>query len=539
VAGTWYCAEKLGYPIVIAENITDYDNIVWNESALWVGDGYGVLVGKGKPTFGKSHIKACTKWDTYIKESGLDITTNRAPAQMNTAAFDAQMDKMKVVHEPLPPYAFIGLRLLKQHLRRFMKVMPPLKVAEVYDGVKDEDGELNPIDLSTSPGYLFSDRGKKRDWVLNHSADFKRLRKLDAQSLKDGLFTYNWIWRLSLKSETRDLERVVQNKTRVFCAAPFPILLSGRKYCGNFVRQFYNNNTHNHFLSKVGLNVYGGGWDRMMKFLNLTGKGFESDITGQDKKMCAEIIFNIGKVFGLFSTNPQSVNRHFLRYIYKVVVDLYGNIFELNWGNPSGGPETVVINTLCVMWIFFSCYAYVLGTLATLEKVYETSRFGIFGDDTIGESTCFDFSVWQKVVSDFGFDCTGEAGELNNLTFLGRKSIVHSGFSFPSLGVSRILSILAWTKNESDEAFISRIVAAYTSAFPLFFTQDAYILFHIKKYVQRELDRVEKLYPDLSIQKLPSFYELCSYYTGYDCMFYSEIKNRMREFSRDPKILEI
>lgn len=499
------------------------------------------MFGRGDPTFSKDTLKMDQDWAAFACEARLIDGSGYAPARLRMDAFDKQYAKFTKAMHPLPQECRDAFDLLRSLLQRGISPCRVLPEDCGILGIKDEEGELQPIDLSTSAGYLFSKRGKKREWVTTYRSLWDQYCKLDWDNLRGGNPLY-WIWRLSLKDEKMPVERIVpgvDQKTRVFCAAPFPILMSGRRLTGDFARKFYKLSQMRGFLTTVGINVFGGGWHKMIQ--DITNdfaflQGYEGDIKGQDKNMFVEILYLVLDLITSFypEEDRDMISAHWERIVHKLVVDLRGTIVLLELGNPSGGNDTVIINTLVAMAIVILAWMRLVPGM-DLGMFLGASHDSIYGDDVLGFSSVMTYERMQDAVESFGFQFAGRNGTLFDLQFLGRTTIIVDGFALPVLASNRVLGIMEWVRNEDEDSKFSRMIAAYTQAFPLLFTEKWYVFWVIRKYVQRVCKQMElSLNPNLrkAALSVPSPFELGEFYCGQYNALKEIVAKRLIECTR-------
>lgn len=508
----------------------------------------GVIIAKGPPTFSKNKIKNDEDFENFLTHEGFNRRGSMAPARLKPDAYDIQHKKLAKPVPQLPSEAYEALRLTKEYLERYIDHCEFLSDEQVMHGVKDEHGDLNPLELSTSAGYMFSSRGKKKVWVEEHLGDWEKYIKEDWESLCNPTEEIvQWIWRLSQKQEKRDVVRVAERKTRMFCASPFPILYHGRKLFGDFTRKFYHAQSKTDFVSAVGVNVFGGHWHKMVQWMTDNFRqldGSEGDISGMDKYMSSEILMLIGNMLTEFYPKETRYiqQRHWHRYVVKIVADIYGNIRLLLQGNPSGGPETVVINTIVTIWMGILVRVLKLKRggveRVDLDMILPTMRDKYYGDDVFSFNRYFRFEDYSEAANMLGFDYTGKNGNMFTLSFLGRRNILVGGYVLPSLSADRILSIMEWKENDDIVASYQRIFSAHIAAFPLLFSDalsDREVYWVARCYVR---DLRERLFVEADEESrkqlvLPwSESKMAAFYTGMERALSSKIDRNLRQLNR-------
>jgi hypothetical protein len=495
-------------------------------------DSAGVVIGKTVPTFGKNDIVYDQVYDIFRKESLFQKSSSYVPAKMGPVAFDIQMEKWRGGTIAMPDLS-LTIKMVIDVLRRFITPCVFLKKNQVIPGIKDAQGVLEPVDRNKSAGILLNVNGNKGQCI--DSGKWQEWADLDWKSCKKGV-PLGWLFRLSQKVEKRDNIRVLNNKTRVFCAAPCPLVATGRRCCGDFVRKFYHSHLSN-FSSTVGINIWGGNWHRMLQDLTddfkpeYTEKMYEGDISGMDKSYPAELLLAVRDVIASFYNvkDRYKIYAHWDRYIHKLVVDIYGSVRLIAIGNASGTSETVVINTIGTIimatYQFLSFYPDAL-----VNDLLNHLREKFYGDDVIGCGLSRSYETWVCLAREFNFTVTGSDTTLDKICFLGRYTVKVGDFYLPSLSHDRVLGILMWTKKMEDPvARYSRASSALLSAFPLLFTQHADVFLFVYSYCKylydkgRNLDYVyrNQITTPLSPYELGAFY--CGMSGALDSVIYEKL----------------
>ncbi|AWH61232.1 polyprotein [Yam chlorotic necrosis virus] len=283
------------------------------------------------------------------------------------------------------------------------------------------------------------------------------------------------VWNGSLKAELRTKEKVSQNKTRVFTAAPITTLVASKHFVDDFNKQFYA--THLKANHTVGINKFQRGWEDLYKFLDrpgwLHGSGDGTRFDSSLDPFWFDLLYSIRCHF--FNQDDQAVAKEALKHMYREFVftpihTTTGQVLMKKVGNNSGQPSTVVDNTLILMLAF--TYAYIRKTGdTTCEKMDSCFRFVCNGDDN-------KYSISKEFNDTYSGDFSKEIGELglvyefdeltDDITLNPYMSLVmirtKQGVGF-QLHPERIVAIVQWIKRGDILQATQAALAATIEAF--------------------------------------------------------------------------
>ncbi|AZJ53460.1 polyprotein [Celery latent virus] len=194
------------------------------------------------------------------------------------------------------------------------------------------------------------------------------------------------IWTNSLKDELRPIEKVKENKTRTFTAAPIEFVIGAKQAVDAFNHQFMD--AHLKLPHTVGINQWSGGWHKLYK--KLYGKNFvysSGDGSRFDSSPCF-YMFDALYTIRTYFADPeihQVLENIYLEVCHTPIVLHDGNVVMKNHGNNSGQCSTVVDNSLIMM--ILCCASYLEHTPATmhsLDAIKSHWHFCVNGDDYIG-----------------------------------------------------------------------------------------------------------------------------------------------------------
>jgi len=333
--------------------------------------------------------------------------------------------------------------------------------------IRTAEQVVDDLQWATSAGPAY--QGKKRDVCAHlHDEDMFGFAEVCRKKFLDG--SSHGIWNGSLKAELRAIEKVEQQKTRVFTAAPITSLLAMKFYVDHFNKQFYG--THLKAPHTVGINKFNRGWEKLYNKLNKEGWLHGSGDGSRFDSSIDPFLFDVVK----------KIRKHYLDEAHHAAIDIIyqeiqntticlanGMVIKKRVGNNSGQPSTVVDNTLVLMVAF--AYAYIHKTQdLNCNFIDERFRFVCNGDDN-------KFSISPEFEKEFGHDFSEEMRDLGltyefddittdicenpymSLTMVRTKYGV--GFS---LSLERIIAILQWRKKGGLlHAYLSGISAAVES----------------------------------------------------------------------------
>jgi hypothetical protein len=303
------------------------------------------------------------------------------------------------------------------------------------------------------------------------------------------------IWNGSLKAELRPLEKVEQDKTRVFTAAPITTLVGAKAYVDDFNKQFYA--THLHAPHTVGINKFQRGWERVHRYLDepgwLHGSGDGSRFDASIDPFLFDVIYSIRCHFMAPECKEEAeaaLSHMYREFVFTPVHTIAGNIIMKKLGNNSGQPSTVVDNTLVLILSFL--YAYISKTGdTTCSQLHERMRFVCNGDDN-------KFSISREFEHEFGGDFSNEIGDLglsyefdiltDNIMenpYMSLTMVQHpSGVGF-QLNPRRIVGIVQWIKKggvvHAAQAAFAATIEAYNDPW-LFGIMNLYLIWLLCEY---------------------------------------------------------
>jgi len=291
------------------------------------------------------------------------------------------------------------------------------------------------------------------------------------------------LFRGTLKDERRDIERVRDNKTRLFTAAPLEKVIADRMLFGDFQVQFKNCKIK--APHAYGINSEGLEWSEMiMQHLQVGTKHFGFDYSGFDASESLQLLHSVSDVVAEFY--PMDLKKHVYAsgvesFNHFVVID--GDVYHYHQGNPSGCVMTTIYNTIA-NWILLQ-YAWITlslerGLVPDYQVFKKNCIMHAYGDDFIctvsKDFDWFNGETVPPILSICGITATAPDKStcakfypLSELTFL-KRSFVPSPFGCKALFVGplnkeTIEDIPMWMfKGADDDDFLSTMRTCLRSA---------------------------------------------------------------------------
>lgn len=225
--------------------------------------------------------------------------------------------------------------------------------------IRGIDGEnfWSSIPISTSPGYSWPKKGLKgkRAWVTEdwiHPDVENRTKSRIDDALNNVRKDHKYV--CTLKDETRPIEKVEKGKTRVFTVPQLDYVIASRQYFGAYFINTMKNRIDNRVL--IGINMYSGESDRLMKLLIKHPHVLTGDFINWDSSVRADIALKILEYINSWYLQQKDKPRDeilrdnkvrevlYMDLIYPMVM-VNEHVLLLTHCVPSGHPGTAIINT--------------------------------------------------------------------------------------------------------------------------------------------------------------------------------------------------
>nr|YP_007001302.1 NIb [Blue squill virus A] len=331
--------------------------------------------------------------------------------------------------------------------------------------VTDVDDIFDSLNMKAAVGAQY--RGKKNEYLADFDTqDKERLLFLSSERLFNG---EKGIWNGSLKAELRPIEKVQQNKTRTFTAAPIDTLLGAKVCVDDFNNQFYS--FHLECPWTVGMTKFYGGWDKLMRklpdgwvYCHADGSQFDSSLT----PLLINAVLDIRCFFMEdWWVGQEMLENLYAEIVYTPILAPDGTIFKKFRGNNSGQPSTVVDNTLMVV---IAVYYSSIQLGWTCDDVQSRLVFFANGDDivlAVQEADVYVYDHFAKSFAELGlvYNFDERTRNREDLWFMSHKAIEVEGLYIPKLEEERIVSILEWDRSKEvmhrTEAICASMIEAW------------------------------------------------------------------------------
>jgi hypothetical protein len=264
-----------------------------------------------------------------------------------------------------------------------------LKAFEINDAVNAKwTPNLEKLDLSTSAGYPWAQKGKRKSDLISKNEDGEMtvlpelrnvLNTCENLLAKKTMFAYTLT--TTLKDERVAIDKVKIGKTRTFMNFPVEYTVLMRRYFDDFIDK-----ETKHALdigTTVGVNIYSTQWDIMYKDLVRFNYSLDGDFKAFDGTIRPEFFRLYAKLVNSFYKDEFDNVRRLL-----VTGCCFAPIFVLNkvyvklQGNPSGSRITTSFNSFVNrMYVVMSMLSNLPEHLQSVDYLLTNMKIFAHGDD--------------------------------------------------------------------------------------------------------------------------------------------------------------
>jgi hypothetical protein len=332
---------------------------------------------------------------------------------------------------------------------------------------------LAKLDMSTSVGYDFQMLGfKSRTELWTKDGDVVTwvhplLRKLVEElwnAMRAGKSLKNVV-AACLKDELRDIDRVNQGKTRLFCVGSLSHLVITVMVLGDMV--FYMKENRNQTDVAIGINPHGWDWvhlnRKMRRWADVQAKYGGGDFSNYDSSILSGFAYGLYCAMKMYSQWTDSMKLFILMSVIMSsvapIMIIIREAYWMDWMNSSGGWLTGFLNSFVNVVIFNGYIIFINLTHNQNFVRAEVLIISVYGDDNVWAAH---ISIWaffdMQKLSVFIFDMFGmtyttpNKGEIvspyleyNELSFLCR-SLSTDEYPSPKLEKSSIIGMLLWVR---------------------------------------------------------------------------------------------
>lgn len=332
-------------------------------------------------------------------ESVGDFTTlpvKFLPAQQNDEAAYIQLGKFGKEHPELPDSRAWrkSLKWMKRMFYPWMSNSEVMTKEQVLEHFKSTGA------AKKSPGvlqrFLYED---KESYIKSESGSRDYARYKYELLHQGGGFT---VWGGNLKDELRPVEKVLNNKTRLFIADSVNHAFALDELCLDMNIKLINSR---HFTwSTMGMSRYGGEFDSFYKSLErFAKKVWETDGSGWDASMSAMALWDIAGFRYSCLKDKSFANKMRMANLYREVIYSFismtdGSIWRKFNGNPSGSVNTGTDNTMHHLRLL--SYAFIVKIGGSYNDFISWVNAGLCGDDNIVASDSLTAEMYRDAVKD-------------------------------------------------------------------------------------------------------------------------------------------
>lgn len=417
--------------------------------------------------------------DPYVKsfmdDKGLSVSSAWQIPPLNE---EASYKSLAKYGKPIKPMTEQRVRAMNRAwawtANHFGPFMRDSKIS-TYDEVVSE------LDLTTSTGYPFNKVFAKKRELLEQDPDFKQFMEEDWERLKH--FCWSCIATSSLKEELRAEEKIIDNSIRTFISMPIDATIHGKRLYDDMNNKFYN--SYLHTASAVGMSPYDGNWHVLYEKLMKFGKeslGWDLDESQYDSSLrsfmmwnCANFRFNMLRKEDRTEENRQRNQVYYRNLNHTFIITPNGVLVMKKGGNPSGGVNTIVDNTLSLYALL--CYAWIcIHEDREIETSYEefnaNTSAALVGDDntfTVSPTKIDIFNatniiaIWVEI----GVTTTCDSLKprpVHELSFLSARFYNMRGIMVPLYDRNKLMTTLLYSRHKQQSpAFALERVAGIMS----------------------------------------------------------------------------
>ncbi|BBD33993.1 polyprotein [Gomphocarpus mosaic virus] len=457
----------------IARDLNMNDNDIVLEQGShdkWVFDSLGEnlkAVGEAESQLVTKHVVKgkCELFQSYLNENAeareffKPFLSHYGPSKLNREAFKKDFFKYKSAIVA----GSVKIPQFESALREVIMLLLELDFGECAF-VTDPDEILDSLNMKASVGALY--KGKKKEYFESMTAlEKEHLIQSSCERLFNGSMG---VWNGSLKAELRPIEKLKENKTRTFTAAPIDTLLGAKVCVDDFNNRFYELNLKGPWT--VGMTKFYRGWDKLLQSLpdgwiycHADGSRFDSSLT----PYLINAIVHIRQFF----MEDWWVGHHMLENLYTEVVYTPiltpdGTVVKKFKGNNSGQPSTVVDNTLMVILAVYYAVGQHLDNYDEFDDIF---KFYANGDDLIIAVKPEREEILNNMESSFAelglsYNFSHRSRSKTDLEFMSHQGMLREGMYIPKLDIERIVSILEWDRSSEISHRAEAICAAMIEA---------------------------------------------------------------------------
>lgn len=336
--------------------------------------------------------------------------------------------------------------------------LPGYEILDEYSAIMGVPG-MDGIDMTTGPGIPYVFKGlRKADLITDGKVIHPLLRHRVSDHLSNMALgiSCDVTFQTCAKDELRDLEKVVNSKTRIIDVAPVCFTIAFRRMFGRAVARLQSNPGFDTGIA-VGIDPDSGWHTLISEALTFGSKVLALDYRNFDASVSPYMIKWGVWILGYMNRIPEPVvNSTYVTLAYSThqVANMQ---YKVRGSVPSGMPATSVLNSI----INQVCVAYVLGKVLQVSPfdLRRVVRIIVYGDDLVlvwsrkYNHEALDLQRLVETFGSLGFTVTGaDKGpprwvDTLDLNFLKRGVRVDQyGVFHPTMSEATIWSLLQWRR---------------------------------------------------------------------------------------------
>ncbi|AZB50213.1 polyprotein [Dioscorea mosaic virus] len=436
----------------------------------WVYNAIGCnlkAVGRSQSQLVTKHIVKgeCQHFQRYLgeheeaKKYFNDLLSHYGKSKLNKAAYIKDIMKYATQIE----VGLVNSDIFEQSVKNVIQLFKDVGFKQC-EYITDAQVIFQSLNMDAAMGAMY--RGKKKEYLTDVSeVDMDAYVKSSCLRLFTGKMG---IWNGSIKAELRPIEKIKENKTRTFTAAPLDTLLGGKVCVDDFNNQFYS--LHTIAPWSVGISKFNKGWDKLLKglpegwiYCDADGSRFDSSLTPYLINAVLQLRLSFMEEWDI---GEQMLRNLYTEIIYTPILTADGTIVKKYKGNNSGQPSTVVDNTIMVLITM----QYSLLTMGiTYDQQHTCCRYFANGDDlmiAVAPGHEYILDKLSGLFSELGlsYDFSNRHTDRSKLWFMSHQGIFRDHMYIPKLEKERIVSILEWNRTDEPAHRLEAICAAMIEA---------------------------------------------------------------------------
>jgi len=337
------------------------------------------------------------------------------------------------------------------------------------------DEAIQIAEKNTSPGYIYKKYGYKTKGSV--FTDFYDEIKTKIEAIEGGADVES-IFELAPKVEIRPLEKLISDdltkrKQRTFMVADCLAYLVGLMLYYDQNNKEYEKCYSFKSWNGVGISMFQSGWHKLASGLLKHSKWFllcdESAMEACCSAYLLDIVYDVRNSH-LYDPKHLNLGKWFKRLvIYGKVIDLTGRVFQKIGINPSGQPNTLTDNNLCLTFKILYHISRLCSSDAELLQLAEKLGVKLVGDDSVLPLVKYKginvFKDIEKSSRDLGFTTTMETQypvTIRDLKFLNFKFVydIHAmEFTFEPNYDKLFASLFFYRKKNSWRLTLAKLFA--------------------------------------------------------------------------------